>query len=77
MNHRRPEMGATIRTRVVLHPFRVPYRGWPVTQGAAPGFALHSALGYFLLPFQGSHEEAATGPPEANHVSPLRGLPAD
>ena len=28
--------------------------GWPATQGAAPGFALHSALGYFILPFQGS-----------------------
>ena len=38
----------------MLHPFRVPLRGWPVTQGTAPGFALHSALGYFLLPFQGS-----------------------
>jgi hypothetical protein len=37
----------------MLHPFRVPFRGWPVTQGAAPSFALHSALGYFILPFQG------------------------
>ena len=44
-----PYKGATIRTRVVLHPFR-----GPLTQGAAPGFALHSALGYFILPFQGS-----------------------
>ena len=77
MNHRRPEKGATIRTRLVLHPFRVPFRWWPVTQGAAPGFALHFALAYFILPFQGSQEEAATAPPGAHHVSPLRGLSAD
>jgi hypothetical protein len=53
MNYRRPEKGATIRTRGVLHPFRVPFRGGPVTQGAAPVFALHSALGHFILPLQG------------------------
>jgi len=46
----------------MLHPFRVPFRGWPVTQGAAPGFALHSALGYFLLPFQGSGNVQPPGP---------------
>ena len=37
----------------MLHPFRVPFRGWPVTQGGAQGFALRFALGYFILPLSG------------------------
>jgi len=69
MNYRRPEKGATIRTRGVLHPFRVHFCGWPVTQGAAPGFALHSALGYFLLPFQGSGNVQSPGSPSGTAAS--------
>ncbi len=54
-------MDATIRTGSLLHPFRVPFPAWPVTQGGAPGFALRSALGYFILPFQGSGNVQSPG----------------
>jgi len=48
-----PWRGTTIRTRGGLHPFRVPFRGWPVTQGGARGFALRFALGCLGSPLSG------------------------
>lgn len=40
----------------MLRPFRARYRGWPVTQGDAQGFAFRFALGYILPPFQGEEK---------------------
>ncbi len=40
-----------------------------MTQGAAPGFALHFALDYFLLPFQGSGNIQSSESPKGTHIN--------